>query len=103
MIDEVSLISLRAALAAFAVAIMILAQGITAPFVKDAEPQAAGWIQDVASGNHLLLPRDWYGELARKPPLFYWAAGAITAATGGHVDEVRARVVSVLAAAAIAI
>ena len=103
MTDRSSAISLRAALAAFAVAMVILAQGITAPFVKDAEPQAAGWIQDVASGNHLLVPRDWYGELARKPPLFYWAAGAITAATGGHVDEARARVVSVLAAAAIAI
>jgi 4-amino-4-deoxy-L-arabinose transferase-like glycosyltransferase len=103
MTDRVSAIPLRAALAAFAVAMVILAQGITAPFVKDAEPQAAAWIQDVASGNHLLVPRDWYGELARKPPLFYWAAGVITAATGGHVDEARARVLSVLAAAAIAI
>lgn len=103
MTDRVSAIPLPAALAAFVVAIVILAQGITAPFVKDAEPQAAGWIQDVASGNHFLVPRDWYGELARKPPLFYWISGAIAAATGGHVDEVRARVVSVLAAAAIAI
>ncbi len=103
MTDRVPAISVRAALAAFVVAIVIFAQGITAPFVKDAEPQAAAWIQDVASGNHLLVPRDWYGELARKPPLFYWAAGAVTVATGGHVDEVRARVVSVLAAAAIAI
>src|SRR6266852_2312842 len=56
---------------------VILAQGISAPFVKDAEPQAASWIQDVASGNHILLPRDYYGELARKPPLFYWMAAAI--------------------------
>lgn len=96
-------ISPLAALIAFAIATMILAQGITAPFVKDAEPQAASWIQDFASGDHLLIPRDYYGELARKPPLFYWIAGAITAATGGRVDEVRARIVSVVAAATIAL
>jgi hypothetical protein len=92
-----------AALIAFSIAIVILSQGITAPFVKDAEPQAAAWIQDVASGKHLLVPRDYYGELARKPPLFYWVAGAVTAATGGRVDEVRARTVSVLAGASIAV
>ncbi len=92
-----------ALLIAFAIAALILAQGITAPFVKDAEPQAASWIQDVASGNHILLPRDYYGELARKPPLFYWAAGLLTAMTGGRVNEVRARVMSVIAGAAIAV
>jgi hypothetical protein len=96
-------ISPRAALVAFVIAMIILAQGITAPFVKDAEPQAASWIQDVASGADILIPRDYYGELARKPPLFYWAAGAIAAASGGQVDEFRARIVSVLAGAAIAI
>lgn len=98
-------ISPRAALIAFAIAMVILAQGISAPFVKDAEPQAASWIQDrtVASGNHILIPRDYYGELAREPPLFYRAAGAITAVTGGRVDEIRARIVSVVAGAAIAV
>jgi hypothetical protein len=98
-----SRISLRAAVAAFAIAAIVLAQGITAPFVKDAEPQAASWIQDVASGRHIMIPRDYYGELARKPPLFYWAAGAIAAATGGRVDEVRARIVSVFAGAMVAV
>ncbi len=96
-------ISARAAAVAFAIAMVILAQGITAPFVKDAEPQAASWIQDVASGHDILIPHDYYGELARKPPLFYWAAGAITAMTGGRVNEVRARIVSVFAGAAIAV
>ena len=96
-------ISPLAALIAFSIATLILAQGITAPFVKDAEPQAAAWIQDVASGKHILLPRDYYGELARKPPLFYWLAGAVSAATGGRVDEVRARIVSVVAGASIAV
>jgi len=96
-------ISPLAALIAFSIATVILAQGITAPFVKDAEPQAAAWIQDVAGGHHLLVPRDYYGELARKPPLFYWVAGLLTAATGGRVDEVRARIVSVFAGASIAV
>ncbi len=96
-------ISPLAALIAFLVATATLAQGISAPFVKDAEPQAAQWIQDVARGNHILVPRDYYGELARKPPLFYWTAGALTAVTGGRVDEVRARIVSVVAGASIAV
>jgi 4-amino-4-deoxy-L-arabinose transferase-like glycosyltransferase len=95
-------ISPRLALVAFAIAMVILAQGITAPFVKDAEPQAASWIQDVARCDNVLIPHDYYGELARKPPLFYWVAGAITAVTGGHVNEFRARIVSVLAGAAVA-
>jgi len=96
-------LSMRAVLIAFAIALVVLAQGISAPFVKDAEPQAAGWIQDVASGKHLLVPRDWYGEMARKPPLFYWAAGAIATMSGGRVDEVRARLVSVIAGVAVAV
>src|SRR5579872_288055 len=96
-------ISPLAALIAFSIATVILAQGITAPFVKDAEPQAAAWIQDVACRKHILVPRDYYGELARKPPLFYWAAGALTAVTGGRVDEIRARMMSVLAGASIAL
>jgi hypothetical protein len=96
-------ISSFAALIAFSMATVILAQGISAPFVKDAEPQAAEWIQDVASGHEILLPHDYYGELARKPPMFYWVAGAISAATGGRVDEFRARVVSVVAGASIAV
>ncbi len=50
-------ISSRAALVAFAIAAAIFAQGISAPFVKDAEPQAASWIQDVASRNHILKVR----------------------------------------------
>jgi Dolichyl-phosphate-mannose-protein mannosyltransferase len=96
-------ISRVTALIAFAIAIVILAQGISAPFVKDAEPQAGQWIQDVAAGRGLLIPRDYYGELARKPPLFYWTAGAIVAMSGGRVDEVTARVASTVAGAVVAI
>lgn len=96
-------ISRATALIAFAIAIVILAQGISAPFVKDAEPQAAQWIQDVADGRGLLIPRDYYGELERKPPLFYWTAGALVAMSGGRVDEVTARVASTAAGAIVAI
>ena len=51
------------------------------------------------------MRRAWlrYGELARKPPLFYWLAGAVAAATEGHVDEARAQIVSVIAGTAVAI
>lgn len=88
--------------AALVLALVLLAQGISAPFVKDAEPQSAEYIQSVVDG-HWILPSDYYREAVRKPLLFYWTAAAITAATGGRVDEVRARVVSVVFGAAAAI
>ncbi len=93
-----------AALLAFALALFFLGQGISAPFVKDAEPESAEWIQSVASGQHRLIPRSFYGTIQRKPPLFYWLAGGLSAVIGnGRVDEARARAVSWLAAAAIAV
>jgi 4-amino-4-deoxy-L-arabinose transferase-like glycosyltransferase len=85
--------------AAFALAAM--SQGIGAPFQKDAESQSAMWIASVAHG-HLLTPRDYYGHLVEKPPLFYWLSGAVAWAMGG-VNETRSRLVSLVAAAAIAI
>jgi len=88
------------AIAAVAAAI-VLAQGISAPFTKDAEPQSAQWMQSVAHG-HLLAPRDEYGFLTQKPLLYYWLGAAITDLTGGVVDETRARVVAVAAGVALA-
>jgi hypothetical protein len=88
------------AIAALAAAI-VLAQGISAPFTKDAEPQSAEWIQSVADG-HLLAPRDDYGFLTQKPLLYYWLSAAVTEVTGGVVDEVRARVAAVAAGVALA-
>jgi 4-amino-4-deoxy-L-arabinose transferase-like glycosyltransferase len=84
-----------------AVAIAALSQGIGAPFQKDAESQSAMWIASVAHG-HLLVPRDYYGHLVEKPPLFYWLSGAVAWAMGG-VNETRSRLISLAAAVAIAI
>jgi 4-amino-4-deoxy-L-arabinose transferase-like glycosyltransferase len=83
-------------------AFIILVQGISAPFQKDAEPQSAEWIQSIVRDGHWLIPSDAYGYTDRKPPLFYWLSAIVADATGGTVDEVRARVVSVVAGTALA-
>ena len=88
--------------AALILAFILLGQGIATPFVKDAEPQSAQWIVDIVHNGRWLLPLDYYGLVDRKPPLFYWMAAGISEATGGYVDETRARVVSLIAAAALA-
>jgi 4-amino-4-deoxy-L-arabinose transferase-like glycosyltransferase len=84
-------------------AFIVLAQGISAPFQKDAEPQSAEWIQSIVRDGHWLIPADAYGYTDRKPPLFYWLSALIAKATGGTVDEVRARAVSVVAGTALAV
>lgn len=87
---------------AFVLALLILGQGISAPFVKDAEPQSAQWIADIAHNGHWLVALDYYGFANPKPPLFYWLSAIVTQISGGHLDEVRARAVSLLAGAALA-
>ncbi|MFZ0659451.1 MAG: hypothetical protein WAM05_12070 [Candidatus Binataceae bacterium] len=84
------------------VAFIVLGQGITAPFQKDAEPQSAQWVQSVARG-HLTAPRDYYGYLVEKPLLYYWLSGAATRLMGGKTTEVSARIVPLLAGTALAI
>jgi hypothetical protein len=84
-------------------AFIILVQGISAPFQKDAEPQSAEWIQSIVHDGHWLIPADAYGYTDRKPPLFYWLSAIVAKATGGAVDEVRARAVSVVAGTALAV
>ena len=84
-------------------AFVVLAQGISAPFQKDAEPQSAEWIQSIVRDGHWLIPHDAYGYTDRKPPLFYWLSAIVAKSTGGTVDEVRARAVSVVAGTALAI
>jgi 4-amino-4-deoxy-L-arabinose transferase-like glycosyltransferase len=83
-------------------AFIVLVQGIGAPFQKDAEPQSAEWIQSIVRDGHWLIPSDAYGYTDRKPPLFYWLSALVADATGGAVDEVRARAVSVVAGTALA-
>jgi 4-amino-4-deoxy-L-arabinose transferase-like glycosyltransferase len=87
---------------AFTIAVAVLGQGIRAPFIKDAEPQSAQWIVDIVNNGHWLLPQDYYHLVNRKPPLFYWLSAIATKATGGQVDETSARVVSLVAGAALA-
>ena len=84
-------------------ALIVLAQGISAPFQKDAEPQSAEWIQSIVRDGHWLSPRDAYGFIDRKPPLFYWLSATAAKLSGGTVDEVRARVVSLVAGTALAL
>jgi len=84
-------------------AFIVLAQGISAPFQKDAEPQSAEWIQSIVRDGHWLIPHDAYGYTDRKPPLFYWLSAIVAKANGGSVDEVRARAVSVVAGTALAV
>ncbi len=98
-------VALHPALLAIAAlfAFIVLVQGISAPFQKDAEPQSAEWIQSIVRDGHWLIPYDAYGYPDRKPPLFYWLSALVAKATGGTVDEVRARAVSVVAGTALAV
>ncbi len=89
--------------AAAIVAFVVLVQGISAPFQKDAEPQSAEWIVSVVRDGNWLVPRDYYEFIDRKPPLYYWLSAIVTKATGGTVDETRARIVSVFCATLIAL
>ena len=84
-------------------AFIVLVQGISAPFQKDAEPQSAEWIQSIVRDGHWLIPHDAYGYTDRKPPLFYWLSALVADASGGTVNEVRARAVSVVAGTALAV
>jgi len=85
------------------VAFVVGLQGIGAPFQKDAEPQSAEWIVSVVRDGNWLIPRDYYGFVDRKPPLYYWLSAIVTEVSGGIVDEKRARIVSVVCATAIAV
>jgi len=82
---------------------LVLAQGISAPFQKDAEPQSAEWIVSVVRDGNWFNPRDYYGFVDRKPPLYYWLSALASKATGGKVDETRARIVSLVAATVVAV
>ena len=83
-------------------ALIFLSQGLTAPFEKDEESRPAGIIADIVHRGDWMLPRDVYGEVTRKPPLYYWLSAGLAKARGGVADEAGARVVSLIAAAMLA-
>jgi 4-amino-4-deoxy-L-arabinose transferase-like glycosyltransferase len=84
-------------------ALIFLSQGLTAPFEKDEESRPAGIIADILHRGDWLLPADVYGEVTRKPPLYYWLSAGLAKVCGVPPDEAGARVVSVIAAAVLSV
>jgi 4-amino-4-deoxy-L-arabinose transferase-like glycosyltransferase len=93
----------RAVAAALVVAAIVLSLGIGAPFEKDQEPQSAQWIQAIVQRGEWLLPRDDYGGIDRKPPLYYWLSALAVKAAAARVDEVSARLVALVAGVLLAV
>jgi 4-amino-4-deoxy-L-arabinose transferase-like glycosyltransferase len=93
----------RAVAAAMVAAALVLSLGVGAPFEKDQEPQSAQWIQAVVQRGEWLLPRDDYGGIDRKPPLYYWLSALAVKAGGARVDEVSARFVALIAGVLLAV
>jgi 4-amino-4-deoxy-L-arabinose transferase-like glycosyltransferase len=93
----------RATAAALIAAAMVLSLGISAPFEKDQEAQSAQWIQAIVQRGQWLLPRDDYGGLDRKPPLYYWLSALAVKSGVVADDEVGARVVALVAGALLAV
>ncbi len=90
------------ALVSAVVAAVVLSLGITAPFEKDQETQSAQWIQGITERGQWLLPTDDYGGIDRKPPLYYWLSALVVKGGAGVVNEVNARIVSLVAGALLA-
>jgi 4-amino-4-deoxy-L-arabinose transferase-like glycosyltransferase len=87
---------------AFAVALVVLSQGINAPFAGVQEPLQAQLIQDIISHGHWLVARDYYRLINLKPPLYFWLSALLVGCAGGHVTEPLSRIVSLIAGAALA-
>jgi len=83
-------------------AMVFLSQGLSAPFEKDEESRPASIIADIMHRGDWLLPADSYGEVTRKPPLYYWLSAAMAEVRGASQDEAGARVVSLVAAGILA-
>lgn len=88
---------------ALGAAAVVLSLGIGAPFEKDQETQSAQWIQAIVQRGQWLLPRDDYGGIDRKPPLYYWMSALAVKAGAGRVDEVNARLVALAAGILLAV
>jgi 4-amino-4-deoxy-L-arabinose transferase-like glycosyltransferase len=63
------------------------------PFHTKGEPREAVVVQDLVRNGNWILPRRNNVQLPRKPPLFYWLAGAAAHARGA-VDEASVRLPS---------
>ncbi|MDX2169822.1 MAG: glycosyltransferase family 39 protein, partial [Deltaproteobacteria bacterium] len=72
------------------------------PFHTRGEPREAVVVQDLVARGDWILPRRNATQLPRKPPLFYWLAGA-AAQVRGAVDEASVRLPSALLSAAAAL
>lgn len=90
------------AIGAFAAALVVLSQGINAPFAGVQEPLQAQWIQDIISHGRWLVARDYYGLINLKPPLYFWLTALLADYAGGHVTEPLSRMVSLIAGALLA-
>jgi len=93
----------RAVAAALIAAAVVLSLGIGAPFEKDQETQSAQWIQAIVQRGQWLLPRDDYGGIDRKPPLYYWLSALAVKAGAVRLDEAGARLVSLAAGVLLAV
>jgi 4-amino-4-deoxy-L-arabinose transferase-like glycosyltransferase len=87
---------------ALLLACLFLSQGATAPFEKDEESRPAGVIADLVQRGAWLLPADSYGQVTRKPPLYYWLSAALLKLRNAPLDEAGARAVSIISGAALA-
>jgi len=93
----------RAVAAALVAAAVVLSLGIGAPFEKDQETQSAQWIESIVQRGQWLIPRDDYGGMDRKPPLYYWLSAMVVKVGAASVDEVSARLVSLAAGVVLAV
>ncbi len=93
--------ALSIALAAL-LALIFLGQGLHAPFEKEEEARPASIVGDILRRGDWLLPQDIYGEVTRKPPLYYWLSAAALRVRHQPLTEAGARAVSIVAAAALA-
>jgi 4-amino-4-deoxy-L-arabinose transferase-like glycosyltransferase len=93
----------RAVAVALIAAAVVLCLGIGAPFEKDQETQSAQWIQAIVQRGQWLIPRDDYGGIDRKPPLYYWLSALAVKAGAARVDEVDTRLVSLAAGILLAV
>ncbi|MEA2627448.1 MAG: hypothetical protein QOD06_3493 [Candidatus Binatota bacterium] len=88
------------AIAGFALAVAVYLPGAWGiPFSGVPEPLEALVVREMRSSGDWVLPRRNFDEIPAKPPLYHWVALA-AASIRGEVDELAARMPSVLFAAA---